>query len=568
MEVEAGGLEAEQADFFDLWDAMQDIFARFDKDGSGDLDEGELAQVLKQYARDSGVLRAREVIMREVAEVLKSYDRNHTNTLDFTEFMCMVSAEAEHFKMHMNEETKAQLAHRLSEVEADETWGIIQEIFEKYDTNNSGDLDSSELVAVLKDYGKTEGKLRATKALERELAEALQDYDKDGTQSLDLHELIRMVCEKAQHFKFRIGDAARALMLKRLPAILDEAEANGKTEASVSAVDPSTLDQDIMRVRSLSQSPSEELPSADVLQADLGRVQVLSQGSELPLAQPLRSLMPAEQYWGEGDANRIPVRPVGYSKMGGKGKVRSEPSFYSFMGMDMVASRGVLKRVADRIELMAPPAIPPDGCPLPALIVVNMQVPRDAPSMMNQKLNGPTTNMILYFGLKEETAQAAAGPREEYSNALQLNCKYWAEFAGDRALQETLKLMAFCRNIKEIVNPAVKMFKSWNGKPVLVSRSGTVYTGHTRGGLKYGGVDVNCRHWAFMARKGLKQCAGLIPQMVIQVAFVIEGDHKQQGGECDNELPEQVIGTCLCQNMPDVVHARVMEASDFFPEGE
>ena len=231
MEVEAGGLEAEQADFFDLWDAMQDIFARFDKDGSGDLDEGELAQVLKQYARDSGVLRAREVIMREVAEVLKSYDRNHTNTLDFTEFMCMVSAEAEHFKMHMNEETKAQLAHRLSEVEADETWGIIQEIFEQYDTNNSGDLDSSELVAVLKDYGKTEGKLRATKALERELAEALQDYDKDGTQSLDLHELIRMVCEKAQHFKFRIGDAARALMLKRLPAILDEAEANGKTEA-------------------------------------------------------------------------------------------------------------------------------------------------------------------------------------------------------------------------------------------------------------------------------------------------------------------------------------------------
>ena len=64
-----------------------------------------------------------------------------------------------------------------------------------------------------------------------------------------------------------------------------------------------------------------------------------------PLPTPMVSLVPGEKYYSEGDGTKVPLRGAGYAKHGKK--VKSEASFYSFLGMDMVQS----PKVATHLEI-------------------------------------------------------------------------------------------------------------------------------------------------------------------------------------------------------------------------
>merc|ERR1712216_69872 len=161
--------------------------------------------------------------------------------------------------------------------------------------------------------------------------------------------------------------------------------------------------------------------------------------------------------------------------------------------------------------------------------------------MLQQKPDGPTANVIMYFGLRKETAEAAAAPEEQQSSALRHHCRYWATYKKSRKIQETMKLMCYVKNLVDLpAGSMLRMFSNWNGKPVLVTRSGTVYSGKTKEGVPYAGVDINLRCWAFVARNATSQCCHLLPNLVIQVGLTIEGDHHKRGGQCDDELPEQL----------------------------
>jgi len=274
---------------------------------------------------------------------------------------------------------------------------------------------------------------------------------------------------------------------------------------------------------------------------------------------------PAENASGEflpedGDANRIPCRSVGYAESGEK--ERSGPALYRFLRLDIVKSRKLLQMVGKRIALPTPAAQPPEGSPLPAVIIINAQLPLESPSLFGQKLDGPTCNAVFCFGMTEETAAMAALPEEEQSNATRLLTKYWREGGANRELQETMKLMAFCRNIDTFDGWLVKLLKGYNGKPVLLTKSGTLYQGATNQGLSFGGMDVNMRCWAYPARKALKTCAEMIPQMTLHVALTIEGDPTRQGK--DEELPEQVFGNFHASNIPDIHGKDLIKEEDYF----
>ena len=155
----------------------------------------------------------------------------------------------------------------------------------------------------------------------------------------------------------------------------------------------------------------------------------------------------------------------------------------------------------------------------------------------------------------------AALPEEEQSNALRLLTRYWRDSAEDRSLQERMKLMAFCRNMQTFDGWLVKLIKGYNGKPVLLTKSGTLCRGATER-FSYGGMDINMRCWAFPARKALKTCATMIPQMELHIALTTEGDPKREGK--DDELPEQVFGNFHASNIPDIFGKDLMREEEYF----
>ena len=65
---------------------------------------------------------------------------------------------------------------------------------------------------------------------------------------------------------------------------------------------------------------------------------------------------------------------------------------------------------------------------------------------------------------------------------------------------------------------------------MLITKSGTLWQGPN-----YAGMDIRVHRFSFLARKGLAALKARFAQMVLDVAFLVEG-------RGDEELPEQLLG--------------------------
>lgn len=107
-------------------------------------------------------------------------------------------------------------------------------------------------------------------------------------------------------------------------------------------------------------------------------------------------------------------------------------------------------------------------------------------------------------------------------------------------MRTRFKAMAVVNN-QEVVNMA-RLISPFNGKPVLITESGSLVRG-TRasagggGGANGGGgsggrsfgadeyleLDIHVRRWNYMARKGLNKLSSKFGVINVSVAFLIEG---------------------------------------------
>ena len=71
--------------------------------------------------------------------------------------------------------------------------------------------------------------------------------------------------------------------------------------------------------------------------------------------------------------------------------------------------------------------------------MINAQLPLDAPAVFGQKMNGPTANAIIYFGLTEAAAEMSILPEEEQSPAMRLLNRYWIDApSGNRKVSQDI----------------------------------------------------------------------------------------------------------------------------------
>lgn len=84
--------------------------------------------------------------------------------------------------------------------------------------------------------------------------------------------------------------------------------------------------------------------------------------------------------------------------------------------------------------------------------------------------------------------------------------------------------------------------EQYNGKPVLITKSGTVFTGTLPGGGTYIEMDANIHKFNILARKALSSMQDRIKEFEARIAFVIEG-------VTNDELPETLFGTVYLHNV-------------------
>jgi len=138
----------------------KDVFAVIDEDGSGAISTAELKRIFDLLDANPQLAgrNPRNASQDYINKVLKQADKDGSGTLNFDEFLALM-------KIEKVEQTK--------------------EIFQKVDTDGSGKISGQELAKALRAAG--------FQFSDEEIAEFLDQFDKDGDGQLDQQEFMRML---------------------------------------------------------------------------------------------------------------------------------------------------------------------------------------------------------------------------------------------------------------------------------------------------------------------------------------------------------------------------------------
>eukprot|EP00936_MAST-01D_sp_MAST-1D-sp1_P000429 g429.t1 len=272
--------------------------------------------------------------------------------------------------------------------------------------------------------------------------------------------------------------------------------------------------------------------------------------------------------WSQIDGTSFRVRTGPNYKKNGK-KLESKECFYECVSVDLIRATERVDHVLSRVK---PPAgWWPAGAdaeaasgstglrgPLPPVIVMNCQLPYDAPQMFGKGGDDRNGASIVYVFRVKAATQARArdlqngdGQPSDRDAALRLFMKFCNDAGNNNALQERLKAMGFIDNISVLgLSPLVTQY---NGKPVLVTKSGTLFRGEVPAGtsatnktaVPYLEIDVNVHRWAYLPRKALHSLRERMGEMLVKVGFVVQA-------ETDEEMPECIFA-CAAVNMLDIM---------------
>lgn len=319
--------------------------------------------------------------------------------------------------------------------------------------------------------------------------------------------------------------------------------------------------------------PEEKEPES--LLPGICKVETLPwQGME---GKPEGEAMPGPMTWANGIGARIPVR------CGGGKKAPSGEPLYECIGFHLLKPerrkvRGWAASRASSIpfvegvtnESMA-------GCPLPRLVVVNVQLPLKPATMMggvDPKHIGLTA--ILIFHITPATVAAAAagtgGPSVKLMGKFMAECikngrhdKDLTAWSDDDAceMRKRFKMIGFLDNVDDqasvLGSMVTSLVRQFNGKPVIVYKSGAasmaaqpktvaVADGNEAQYEDYLECTCKVQNFAYLATSNIPHVLQKVGGMLLSVGFVIQGDDN------DEEMPEKLLG-CAQFHRIDIAQA-------------
>jgi len=164
------------------------------------------------------------------------------------------------------------------------------------------------------------------------------------------------------------------------------------------------------------------------------------------------------------------------------------------------------------------------------VVVVSLLVPRESPSVFSSAVADTTVlSAVCCFRLSARTAQQVAAGGDAATRLLH---RYYKHATADESVKKTFKCIGQARNFDDLGLPS--WMRRFNAKPVIINKSGEVYTGEVRG-VRYLEIDILVGKWGLMARRGLLSLLPRYKDLDCEIGFVLQGHE-------DSELPERILG--------------------------
>ncbi|KAL3487296.1 hypothetical protein BJX62DRAFT_213748 [Aspergillus germanicus] len=136
---------------------FKEVFAVFDKDGTGDITATELGEVMRSLGQNP--------TDTELQDIIDELDVDRTGTIDFDEFLILMSRKV-----------------KDSDPEAE-----LREAFAVFDQDKSGTISADELRRVLRSIGDD--------VSDADVDEMLRMADVNGDGSIDYEEFVRLMMQ-------------------------------------------------------------------------------------------------------------------------------------------------------------------------------------------------------------------------------------------------------------------------------------------------------------------------------------------------------------------------------------
>ncbi|KIV93842.1 hypothetical protein PV10_05027 [Exophiala mesophila] len=138
--------------------AYKDVFALFDKDGSGTITASELGEIMRSLGQNPSD--------SELQDMINEVDADSSGSIDFDEFMKMMSTTVK----------PTDFAHET------------RAAFNVFDKDGSGTISADELRQVMKSLGEN--------LTDEEIDEMIREADKDRNGTIDYEEFVQLLSPK------------------------------------------------------------------------------------------------------------------------------------------------------------------------------------------------------------------------------------------------------------------------------------------------------------------------------------------------------------------------------------
>ena len=238
------------------------------------------------------------------------------------------------------------------------------------------------------------------------------------------------------------------------------------------------------------------------------------------------------------DISPFKVRQPNYKQLHQKGP--SKACIMELAGIDIFASDQKMDHIVQYDQVILPfidDYHEIDEYQIPKYFIINLMMPNYPQSMFNNEGDGKNFSICFYFILsKEQREKIQQEAKLNTNSALHLAEQFFScDLKNQQSLMKRLKCIPYVANIDQLdlgfyLN---KLLKSYNMKPFLTGPTcHRFYQGYN-----YIECDIDVHIYSYPARKGAYSFKEVIGQMILHIAFVIEGREEEDG----DILPEQLL---------------------------
>eukprot|EP01041_Mallomonas_annulata_P009257 gene9257-19216_t len=234
---------------------------------------------------------------------------------------------------------------------------------------------------------------------------------------------------------------------------------------------------------------------------------------ELPVAVFTQPPNVPDHTWNKCDHRQFNVR-VGPDYNRYKKKAASGPPIYEAVAVDVFCTKLRVDYIASKIQLPDASDIDTHNTFVPAIFVVQIQIPSEPPPLFGSVEDGPGWAIVMYFKLTQE-ASSQLKDLSTAPPALRLFNQWCEKAPVDAAWRGRFKVINSCLNLEELGMP--QMILNYNAKPVLIRRTGSINRG--KGHME---MDIHVHKFAAVAKRSIHLLSSRCGLMYMQIGFVIE----------------------------------------------